>query len=118
MAAHNELGKRGEALAADYLLGHGYALLHQNWKHARFEVDIIAKKGQVLHFIEVKSRSSNAFGYPEESVDKKKMKNLMAAAEAFQLLFPGWKRIQYDVLSINMNRDGSVEYFLIEDVYL
>jgi putative endonuclease len=118
MAAHNDLGKRGEALAVTWLAEQGYALLHQNWKHSRFEIDIIAKKEKVLHFIEVKSRSSHTFGYPEESVDKKKMQHLMNAAEAFQRLFPEWKRIQYDVLSININRDGSIDFFFIEDVYL
>jgi putative endonuclease len=118
MAAHNDFGKKGESLAAAWLLERGYALLHQNWKHSRFEIDIIAKKENILHFIEVKARRSNRFGFPEESVDKKKMQNLMNAAEAFQFRFPEWKRIQYDVLSVNVNPDGSIEFFFIEDVYL
>jgi len=118
MAAHHELGKKGEALAITWLHQRGYELLYKNWRHAHVEVDIIAIKENVLHFIEVKSRSSNAFGYPEESVSEKKMQNLMLAAEEFLFRFPHWKRIQFDVLSINISKAGNIDFFLIEDLYL
>jgi len=117
MAAHNELGKKGEALAITWLLEHGYEILYRNWRYTYVEVDIIATKEMVLHFVEVKSRSNNTFGYPEESVTEKKMENLMLAAEEFLFHFPQWKRIQYDVLSININNKGNVDYYLIEDIY-
>lgn len=118
MAAHNELGKKGEHLAVAWLLEHGYAPIHKNWRHARAEVDIIATKESVLHFIEVKSRTNEMFGFPEESVTEKKIDNLMMAAEEFLYQFPSWKRIQFDVLSININKNGTVEFFLIEDIYV
>jgi putative endonuclease len=117
MAKHNELGQHGEKLAKAYFEQNDYEVLHCNWRYSHYEVDIIASKNDVLHFIEVKSRRSKAFGYPEESVDEKKMENLMNAAEEFLTRFPQWKRIQFDVLAINIinNQAG---YFLIEDVYL
>lgn len=118
MASHNNLGKEGEELAAAWLRGQGYKILHANWRHSRYEVDIIASIKNILHFIEVKTRSSKAFGYPEESVGKKKMQNLMNAADEFLNQFPEWKRIQFDVLSISLKKEGMHEYFLIEDVYL
>jgi len=118
MAAHNELGKKGENLAVAWLLEQGYELIHRNWRHARAEVDIITTKESVLHFIEVKSRTNGVFGYPEESITENKIQNLMIAAEEFLYQFPSWKRIQFDVLSININKNGTVEFFLIEDIYV
>jgi putative endonuclease len=118
MASHNDVGKKGEELAMDWLAGQGYEILHQNWRHSHYEVDIIARKEEVLHFIEVKARRSEKFGYPEDAVDNKKMQNLMNAAEEFLYQFPQWNRIQYDVLSISLKQNGLHEYFLIEDVYL
>ncbi len=118
MATHNELGKKGELIAAQWLSVHGYEIIHKNWRHAHVEVDIIASKEELLHFIEVKSRSNNMFGYPEESISEKKIQNLMLAADEFLFRFPQWKRVQYDVLSININEQGKIEFFLIEDIYL
>jgi putative endonuclease len=118
MASHNQTGNTGEAMAADYLLQNGYRILHQNWRHSHWEVDIIAEKDSILHFIEVKTRRTKKFGFPEDNVDKKKIKNLINAAEEFLYQYPHWKRIQFDILSITMLKNEPVEYFFIEDVYL
>jgi len=118
MAEHNLTGNTGEALAAMYLSERGYKILHQNWRHSHWEVDIIVEKDSILHFVEVKTRKTKKFGHPEESVGKKKMQNLINAAEAFVYQNPQWKRIQFDILSITILKDEPVEYFLIEDVYL
>ena len=118
MAVHNETGKAGEGMAAEYFQKIGYNILHRNWRHAHWEVDIIAEKGSVLHFIEVKTRRTRKYGYPEDSVSKKKLKNLIEAAEEYLYQNPKWKRIQFNILSITMLKDEPVEYFLIEDVYL
>ncbi|MFM9908090.1 MAG: YraN family protein, partial [Chitinophagaceae bacterium] len=83
MASHNETGKKGEELAAAWLEESGFCLLHRNWRHSHYEIDIIATKSNKVHFIEVKTRSSNRFGFPEESVSDKKIENLMQAAEEF-----------------------------------
>lgn len=118
MARHNEIGKRGEALAASYLTDHGYTILHCNWRHTRYEIDIIALKKEVLHFVEVKSRSSKAFGLPEEGVTKKKFQSLLQAADEFLFHHPQYRHVQYDILSITTFKDNAPEFFLIEDVYL
>ena len=117
MAEHNETGKTGELLAAEWLRENQYNILFVNWRYSRYEIDIIASRNDILHFIEVKTRSNVAFGHPEESVSKKKFGSLMNAAEEFLEKHPGWTRIQYDVLSITKLKDQPVEYFLIEDVY-
>jgi putative endonuclease len=118
MAEHNLTGNTGEALAAVYLTQNGYKMLHQNWRHSHWEVDIIAEKDGILHFVEVKTRRTRKFGNPEENVDRKKIQNLMNAAEEYLYQYPQWKRIQFDILSITILKDEPVEYFLIEDVYL
>jgi putative endonuclease len=117
-SAHHYTGKLGEALAADYLRDKGYTILHCNWRFARYETDIIAVKEDRLHFVEVKTRRSITFGFPEESVSPRKMKHMMRCAAAFQGQYPGYRRIQYDVLSILLQADGEAEYLFIEDVYL
>ena len=71
MANHHVLGQQGEALAVTYLAEKGYQILETNWRFKRAEVDIIAKLGQVLVFIEVKTRTTDYFGSPEEFITKK-----------------------------------------------
>ncbi|MEP6927811.1 MAG: YraN family protein, partial [Ginsengibacter sp.] len=101
-----------------YLLEKGFIILHQNWRHSHWEVDIIASHNQTLHFIEVKTRRTKKFGYPEEDVTKKKLTNLINASEEFLYLYPEWKRIQFDILSITLIRSQPMEYFFIEDVHI
>lgn len=115
MAKHLETGKTGENLAATWLETNGFTLLYRNWKHSYYELDIIAEKQGCLHFIEVKTRTTQTFGFPEEGVTVHKLERLMNAGEAFLEQNSQWKRIQYDILSIYLTAKGA-EYFLIEDV--
>jgi len=117
MPEHIEFGKRGEDLASIWLEKNGYQILARNWRYGRREIDIIASKENLLHFVEIKSRHGPAFGLPEESVDEKKLNHIMAAAEEYQYQHPDWERIQLDILSIHQF-GSSTEYFLIEDVYI
>ena len=116
MAKHNEVGKEGERLALVYFTQNGYEILHQNWRFAHWEIDLIASKNNLLHFIEVKTRTSNKYGFPEDEVTSKKMKFLMQSADEYLHRHPHWQRIQYDILSIVLQ--PQIDYFLIEDVFL
>ncbi len=116
MAHHNQTGKYGEDLAVQWLIANGYELLHRNWKHSYYELDAIASKDGILHFIEVKTRTTDTYGHPEQGVTAKKMERLMQAGEEFLYQFPGWTRIQYDILSIRLYRHQAPEFFFIEDV--
>jgi putative endonuclease len=118
MAKHINTGKIGEQLAESFFIAAGCTVLEKNWRHSRWEVDIIASKNNVLHFIEVKTRSTKKFGLPEEKVGNKKIQNLINAAEEYLYQHPEWKRIQFDILSIIISNNEPPEYFLIEDVYL
>jgi putative endonuclease len=118
MAEHNKFGKDGEDMAVQWLQEKGYEILHRNWRHKQYEIDIIALKNNFLHIIEVKARHFSAFGHPEDSVRKKKFKNLQRAADEFLFLNPGHKWIQYGILAITLFNDKDPEFFLLEDVFL
>lgn len=118
MAKHNLTGTRGELLAEQYFLSRQYRILHKNWRHSNWEVDIIAEKNNTLHFIEVKTKLTKKFGHPEDNVNTKKIQNLINASEEYLYQQPQWERIQFDILSISIIKNEPPEYFLIEDVYL
>ena len=73
MSKHIKTGRLGEQLAVKFFEQLGYEILHSNWRCTHWEIDIIASKYDCLHFIEVKTKSSTKFGYPEEAVSKKKI---------------------------------------------
>lgn len=117
MAGHQLLGKHGEALAVQWLVERSYNILHQNWRFSYYEIDIIDSKSNVLHFNKVKTRCSKKYGLPEESVSDKKIENMMNASYEYQYRNSGWKRIQYDVMSITIS-NNIAEFYFIEYVYL
>jgi putative endonuclease len=117
MARHNDTGKTGESLALIWFEEKGYLIMHKNWRHKNLEVDIIASKNNMLHFIEVKATTTLRYGHPEDKISEKKIKNLINASEEFLFQNPQWQRIQFDVLSITMLKDKPIEYYLIEDIY-
>ena len=117
MNNNKETGNLGEDIAAKFLTDKGYKLMNRNWRFSHWEVDIIASKDNKLHFVEVKTRHTTKFGYPEENIKKDKMQSLKNAAEAYLNLHPQWKYIQFDVVSIMLWNDEPREIFLIEDFY-
>jgi putative endonuclease len=118
MAQHNDTGKIGEELAEAFLIEKDFVILHRNWRHSRYEIDIIAIKNDIPHFVEVKLRSSWQYGTPEESVNKKKIRCLLQAADEFLYHHPEYKNFSLDILSITTHPEKETEYFFIEDVYL
>jgi putative endonuclease len=115
---HHDTGKKGEDMAVDYLLKQRFTILHRNWRHARYEIDVIASRDNLLHIIEVKTRCNLLFGHPEESVSKKKIIHLLRGARAYMNKNPQWREVQFNILSITMLPGQPVEFFFIEDVYL
>ncbi len=76
MATHNELGTWGEDLAASYLQRKGYTIIERDWKSGHRDIDIVATDGEVVIFVEVKTRRNRIFGEPEDAIDYMKMRNL------------------------------------------
>jgi putative endonuclease len=100
MAAHNELGKWGEELAAEYLQRKGYVIVERDWKSGHRDIDIIAVDGDVVVFVEVKTRRNNVFGEPEDSVNYMKLRNLRAAINHYVKYKHLNNEIRFDVISI------------------
>ena len=80
MADKDELGKAGEELAAAYLRARGHAILDRNWRCKQGELDIVSRDGDVLAFVEVKTRTSVAFGLPVEAISRQKHRRLRTLA--------------------------------------
>jgi putative endonuclease len=100
MAQHNQLGKKGEMIAKQYLENIGYRILHENWRFRHKEIDLICKENAILVFVEVKTRSADFFQKPYESVDTKKQEFLIEAAEAFIESYTEFSELRFDVISI------------------
>ena len=115
--SNKEIGLFGENMATSHLSQIGFEILHRNWRYKHLEIDIIASKDNLLHIIEVKTRTSIEFGYPEQFINPQKMKFLKNAAAHFQYQNPGWKYLQFDVVSIFLNEKQIWELSLFEDVY-
>ena len=109
------IGARGEGLAMEYLHSHGFTLIEMNWRTGRSEVDLIVQRKKELHFIEVKTRTTDTYGLPEERITKSKITALAKAAEQFLLLNPAWEEVIFDVLSITILSGQLPEFYLIED---
>ncbi|HEY4335615.1 MAG TPA: YraN family protein [Puia sp.] len=118
MLSKAEVGIGGERLAAQWLVKQGFTILECNFRHGRYEVDIIAGRDSVLHFVEVKCRRSATYGHPEESVSRKKLEHVLQGGAGWLLKWPAHRRVQYDVLAIRLKPPAPPEYTLFEDVYL
>jgi len=104
MAIHNELGKKGEKIAQNFLQTQGYKILATNWRFGKAEIDIIAQKEQILVVVEVKTRSSEHYGKPEIFVNKKKMTLLLEAINHYVEENNIEDEIRFDIISIIINQ--------------
>ena len=116
MAEHNELGKKGEDIAADYLAKKGYNILEKNWRQWRNEIDIIARDGKYLVIVEVKTRQSNYFGEPETAVTYEKQKALIRAANTYIRYNNMDLEVRFDIVSIIIAKEKE-QIHHIEDAF-
>lgn len=116
MASHNEFGKKAELFACEHLITKGYKILERNYYHDRAEIDIIAKKENILAVIEVKARSNVDFGKPEAAVNSKKIKRLIKAANHYVITKDLEVEVRFDIASVTLkNNTYSIE--LIENAF-
>lgn len=106
---NRRLGARGERRARAYLRKNGYRILEKNYKNPFGEVDIIAKKGEVVAFVEVKTRQTDAFGAPSEAVNKTRRQRYVRAAKYY---FAGqeivWS-VRFDVIEVYRGKINHIE---------
>ena len=102
-----DTGILGEKLARDFLKKKGYRILETNYRCPEGEIDIVAKQKDCLVFIEVRTKTSLAFGSPEESITAAKMNKLRATAAHFQQthdnLPPSWR---IDMVAVELNKQN------------
>ena len=116
MAQHNELGKKGEQLAVDFLLKKGYEILERNYTFQKSEVDIIPKIKDTLAVVEVKTRSTVEFGNPQDFVKPKQIQRLVKAIDEFVNVNGLDVEVRFDVIAIvKDNKQFKIEH--LEDAF-
>jgi len=100
MAQHNELGKKGEQIAVDFLIDNNYEIIERNYRFDKAEVDIIALKNNMLAIIEVKTRSTIDFGNPQDFVKPKQIKNLVKAVDEYVTENDLDLEVRFDIIAI------------------
>lgn len=117
MSSTKTIGEKAEEAVSKWLIQKGFDILERNWRHKHWEIDIIVSKDNKLHFIEVKSRSSVKYGYPEAAINPSKMLALKNGIEEYLNEHPEWQTIQIDVLTVIWKLGKIQEILMIEDVY-
>lgn len=110
MAEHNERGSFGEEEAVAYLREEGFLILDTNWSYGKDEVDIIARDGSFLVFLEVKTRTADTYGRPEEFVTKEKQKHLIRAANAYIEKKDLYWEIRFDIIAVTLQPRLKVDH--------
>ncbi len=112
MAKHNELGKVGEQLAVDFLIKNGYQIKERNWRFQKAEVDIIAQKNNTLVAVEVKTRSTDFFGNPQDFIKQKKINLLVKAIDEYVISKDLDVEVRFDVIGIiKTDKEIKTEHF-------
>ncbi len=121
MAAKDDVGRRGEELAAEVLTGEGYRLLARNWRGRSGELDVVALDGSTLVAVEIKTRSSTRFGSPAEGVTPAKLARLRRLLGEWLSVFgkdvsPRFRELRVDVVAVTLPPRGAAHVDLLRGV--
>lgn len=109
------MGKIGEEAAAAFLSGENYEIIARNFKCKTGEIDVIAKRDNTLHFIEVKTRTDAAFGQPCEAVTDEKLEHIKKVAAYYaEYIESRYDGLQIDVIEIGLNH---IENVVLDDAH-
>jgi putative endonuclease len=117
MADHNELGWKGEDAAVKFLASKGHRIIERNWTFGGYEVDIVTEHEAFIVFVEVKTRTSDEWGNPEDFVTKQRMRRMIAAANHYLILHGIDKPTRFDIVSILWN-EAHYKLEHIEDAFM
>jgi putative endonuclease len=106
LADHLDLGVKGEKLAQNHLRALQYEILETNWRFQKAEIDIIAYENEVLVFLEVKTRTTDRWGKPEDSISPKKQALIADAASQYMEQINHEWEVRFDVISIIIPENG------------
>jgi putative endonuclease len=116
MAEKDELGRRGERIAERFLEDAGLDILDRNWRCSIGELDLVARDGDETVFIEVKTRSGQAYGHPFEAITPAKLARLRRLAYAWCATRGAQQRIRVDAISVLAPKGGVVVVEHLVDV--
>ena len=118
MAAHNDLGKWGEEVAAEFLVEQGYTILERNWKDGHRDIDIIARTAdETIVFVEVKTRVTDTIAKPEDAITNNKIKSIGKAANTYVKAYQLWNELRFDVITIIGDRKENAQISHIADAF-
>ena len=117
MSENIDLGKRGERAAYNFLRKKGYEVLANNYRFEKTEIDIICRKGKTIVFVEVKTRTTEMHGNPEEAVDAKKQDKIVRTAERFIQTNDMLGDVRFDVVSVIVDGDKKEKITHIRDAF-
>ena len=106
VAEHNDFGKAGEEIARNYLIKNSYRIIEYNWRTGKLELDIIAENENFIVFVEVKTRHSRIVEEPESSVNKKKQKQIIKAADIYLRINDINTEARFDIISILIEKNN------------
>ena len=116
MITKAETGRRGEDIAVGYLRQNEYLICATNWRQGRYEIDIVAQKMGVVHFVEVKTRNALSLATPEQAVTKTKISALHRAASAYLAKNRVMGDVQFDLLAVDIFPDSTFDVRFIENI--
>lgn len=113
-----ELGRKGEDAALDFLKKEGYKIIKRNYKNKLGEIDIIAKDNTTLCFIEVKTRTSLSFGFPEEAINLHKRRQLNKVALSYLKQYNLFNiPVRFDIISVILNDPEKIDIRIIKNAF-
>jgi putative endonuclease len=117
VARTHERGRRGEALAARYLEDHGWRVLARNWRAGHGEIDLVIQKGEVVAFVEVKTRKGGGAGDPLEGITRQKRLEVEKAARRWILTEGGGELYRFDAVAVTVSEHGGADIFHLPDAW-
>ncbi len=111
-----ERGRQGEEFAVDWLRKNGYMICARNWRYGRYEIDIVALRHGVMHFVEVKTRACGSMRTAEEAIDTTKRTALLKAMSKYIRLNRMASETQVDLAAVDAYMDGSFTMRYIENI--
>ncbi len=121
MAEVHERGRRGEALAVEYLQRRGWTILARNWRDGPRELDVVAAREGVLAFVEVKGRAASSLASPFEAITPRKRREIERAARAWlagrATEATPFRVVRFDAVAVVFRREGAVAVEHLEDAW-
>ena len=118
MGATQIIGAAGERAAEEWLTSEGFVIVARNWRSGKYELDIVAHRGDTIHFVEVKTRKDESWESPEESLDTAKQRAFRRAVQAWLASNPSPLEPQMDLIAIDTNSDGISELRYIPEAVI